>query len=440
MSKSSSYYANSVITYRFRLLCVAITTLIIPAYAAVPTEPYHVDCMPFPKHRHNEWPQVPEDYKWDPAAHLQVEKPSFVKNLDFESVDGLEMGDPNLAYSDAFRVVSPEGNRLLLETINAHKHHIKGNARQQGILRGLGYFSQYIEDFLHDETFLGEISKIAGEPLCPSTFGSHITQVNFGKPGAGGEVDKWHFDSVDYVLVIILSDIEDMVGGKLETLEKNLGGREAVLQMAAEGGVPEEYVRQQSYAHSGYGVLCQGSKIMHRVTPVLEAKEDRISFVISFAKTNVFGEDNTRTLKYCKDPYDVTAWEMARHEAWRQSGVLKYLIEESDPNIIKADDIAQMLDNCADRLKRAARIIRHEEDDAVAWLKTDSSGKSHAGDTTPTNENDKDDIHLSEETSNASRIPDPEALKTKTVEPETTGSFFSGLKRNYRLLINATEL
>lgn len=56
---------------------------------------------------------------------------------------------------------------------------------------------------------------------------------------------------------------------------------------------------------------------MHRVTPVLEAKEDRISFVISFAKTDVFGEDNTRTLKYAGDHLDVTGWEMARHEAWR---------------------------------------------------------------------------------------------------------------------------
>jgi len=56
-------------------------------------------------------------------------------------------------------------------------------------------------------------------------------------------VDKWHFDSVDYVLVVILSDIEDMVGGKLETLEKNLGGKEEVLKIAGEGGVPMEYVR-----------------------------------------------------------------------------------------------------------------------------------------------------------------------------------------------------
>ena len=67
--------------------------------------------------------------------------------------------------------------------------------------------------------------------------------MNFGKPGGGADVDKWHFDSVDYVLVIILSDIEDMVGGNLETYEANSGGKEATLEIAGRGGVPQEHVR-----------------------------------------------------------------------------------------------------------------------------------------------------------------------------------------------------
>lgn len=117
-------------------------------------------------------------------------------------------------------------------------------------------------------------------------------------------------------------------------------------------------MKQQTYAHAGYGILAQGSKILHRVTPVLEAKEDRISFIVSFARTDMFGEDNTRTFKIYNDPWDVVAWEMARHTAWRQSGILKYLIEESDPNEMGAEDFAVMLDKAAARLRRASRIIR----------------------------------------------------------------------------------
>ena len=116
--------------------------------------------------------------------------------------------------------------------------------------------------------------------------------------------------------MIILSDIEDMIGGELEVLRLNLGGQQATRDLQ-EKGLPQEHIEKQTYAHSGYGILAQGSKILHRVTPVLEANEDRISFVISFAKTDAFGEDNTSTLKYAGDPNDITAWEMAKHEAWR---------------------------------------------------------------------------------------------------------------------------
>ena len=59
---------------------------------------------------------------------------------------------------------------------------------------------------------------------------------------------------------------------------------------------------------------------MHRVTPVLEAREDRVSLVISFMATDVFGKDNTRTTKHTKDPYEVLSWEFAKHTAWRASG------------------------------------------------------------------------------------------------------------------------
>lgn len=73
---------------------------------------------------------------------------------------------------------------------------------------------------------------MAGEKLCPATYGSNSVQVNFGKVGnAAKSVDSWHFDSVDYVVVIILSDIEDMVGGELEVLRKNLGGKEATKKL-----------------------------------------------------------------------------------------------------------------------------------------------------------------------------------------------------------------
>jgi len=177
------------------------------------------------------------------------------------------------------------------------------------------------------------------------------------------------------VLVIILSDIKDMVGGELQVLQKNLGGKEATLKMC-QNGVPEKYVENQSYQNAGYGILAQGSKIFHKVSPVMSANKDRISYVISFARADAFGEDHTRTLKYCKDHENVIVWEMARHEAWRQQGVLNWVIEESDPNQVEPEDFANILDGSAARLQRAAAIIRNEYDDAVGWVPGKKEKKS----------------------------------------------------------------
>ena len=124
----------------------------------------------------------------------------------------------------------------------------------------------------------------------------------------------------------------------------------------------------QTYQSAGYGIFAQGSKIFHKVSPVLSARETRISYVVSFCRADAFGEDNTRTVKYTKDHENVTAWEMARHEAWRQQGMLDWIIKESDPNVVDPEDFAQMLDKSAARLQRAAAIIRDEYDDAVGWI------------------------------------------------------------------------
>ena len=41
-------------------------------------------------------------------------------------------------------------------------------------------------------------------------------QINFGEVGSDKPVDKWHLDSVPFVMVLILSDLEGMVGGDLK--------------------------------------------------------------------------------------------------------------------------------------------------------------------------------------------------------------------------------
>lgn len=95
---------------------------------------------------------------------------------------------------------------------------------------------------LTNDKFLAFISSMANEPLCMHNLGMHVAHVNFGKIDPTYEADKWHFDSVEYVLVIVLSDIEGMDGGELEVLKMDLGSPEATEALRRNGGPPQEYV------------------------------------------------------------------------------------------------------------------------------------------------------------------------------------------------------
>ena len=77
-------------------------------------------------------------------------------------------------------------------------------------------------------------------------------------------------------------------------------------------------------------MLVQGTKILHSVTPVLSAKEDRISFVNSYGRRDVFAEDRTRfsSMMAAGDPEEIYELEYARHKAWRVMGQMKHVVED----------------------------------------------------------------------------------------------------------------
>ena len=50
-------------------------------------------------------------------------------------------------------------------------------------------------------------------------------------------------------------------------------------------------VETVSYKKQGYCIAAQGSELCHQVTEVKSAREDRISFVVSFMPANVYQPD-----------------------------------------------------------------------------------------------------------------------------------------------------
>ena len=80
-------------------------------------------------------------------------------------------------------------------------------------------------------------------------------------------LDPWHWDSLAYTGVLLLNDMEGLVGGELEIMDME---KRKALKLLENGeyrkGVHSSVV---SYEEPGKMILAQGSEILHHVTPVL---------------------------------------------------------------------------------------------------------------------------------------------------------------------------
>ena len=89
-------------------------------------------------------------------------------------------------------------------------------------------------------------------------------------------------------LKFIYSDIEGMQGGELQFIPQ----RKSIAQeLFKSSKISSKDVETVSYKQNGYCIAAQGSELCHQVTPVISAKEDRISLVVSFQPANVYQPD-----------------------------------------------------------------------------------------------------------------------------------------------------
>lgn len=123
--------------------------------------------------------------------------------------------------------------------------------------------------------------------------------------------------------------------------------------------------------------------MLHHVTPVLKAKEPRISLINSYVSRNVFREDLTKyaTFEEC-DPKHITSLEFARHKAWRATGLMRYIIdgipfpshrkqgqEEESEHELKEHKrlLCDILEKATHELTNARRLIAGEVTDAIGY-------------------------------------------------------------------------
>ena len=235
----------------------------------------HINPLPFPETTILKNPAYQEKEEcFDERIHLDIRPPNYIVDLNFQMVSfpycNKDKNDfVGLAYSLPFKLLSNRGIERINHIIRKNTNLAKQNERNNNI-RGLGYISKIIRDFSYSEKVLTLFSEMARTPLCLHNCFMNIAQVNIGKIGSDRAVDEWHTDSVDYVMVLILSKTTAMIGGELQVLQLSDANGNIFKDLKVKG-IPREKVKNICFPEPGYCILMQGSLIMHSVTPLSKA-------------------------------------------------------------------------------------------------------------------------------------------------------------------------
>ena len=238
--------------------------------------------------------------KFNASIHLQLELPQSLARLDDFTLQPLQTQQyvshmnssegSKLAFTSPFRIFSNEGIKVLHDIIEREKHHANKNHRNLQ-LRGLYYKSAFIRDLVTNQEMLEFLSRLAGEPILPHFLLMNAAAVNIGKVNEEtvieGVVDPWHYDSVRFVGISLISDITDMKGGELQIVKRR---KQEALDLIhnTSNNMTENDVLTVSYERAGYCIFVQGSEMVHRVRKVESAKEPRLSLIMSFQPANPF--------------------------------------------------------------------------------------------------------------------------------------------------------
>jgi len=328
--------------------------------------------IPFPQAQPHEFPlEFPEEK--EPVYNPQIHLSEFVLNdgqvnvhqLDtyeeFEQIPPPESNaNSNLAFSQSFQVLSPEGVRTLRGILDDLKQYAKHHGRQPCANRHQGYRSRFIRDFNRCTILHRFLSKLAGHEITAHSMVSHYSHTNYGIVGDGRAVDQWHVDSVPFVVVILMSDMTDAEGGILEVIK---APQEPAWRMLHEtkNNVPQEHLLQVNYPGMGWGIFMQGSRMVHHVTKVSNAREPRITVVNSYMSVNPFVPDSTKYITYSNE--STVNFEYARHKAWRASQQLQALVDSKDWKTNQ--EIVTNLQDSISELVTAAKYVSGVDTDVL---------------------------------------------------------------------------
>lgn len=249
-----------------------------------------------------------------------------LKDLGYDDAHIASM-PTTFAQSSSFSVLAAAGIQRLREELVRLQPYIQSSPRIPSVLRGVAYRSRYIRSLCTSPTLTRYLSKIAGCALVPHPMGIMHGHTNLLPQGErrGESVDKWHRDTVTFVLIIFISPEDKYQGGKFEFFKGTVSEAETILQAGLP--LPAERVCNIGGQQPGFGVFQQGWQVYHRAQAVTPQSEERTTFVLSFVPADVrpYGPEACVRLSQTYneiDPLHVLMPDWVRFRCWRAQRLL----------------------------------------------------------------------------------------------------------------------
>ena len=169
-----------------------------------------------------QWQDYTDEPIFDPKIHLS--------NWNIDEIKQESSKLPNdstkFGFTKPFKFLTDEGYSVIRTILNREYQNgfVKPDRRIQYCLRGVTYRSPFLRAFSESCELSKLASEVVEEPLIIHPILSNHSHVNWGLPtdqtGEVKNVDQWHQDSVSHVLIVLMSDMTDSVGGELEIIFK----------------------------------------------------------------------------------------------------------------------------------------------------------------------------------------------------------------------------
>ena len=263
---------------------------------------------------------------FEPSRDLQLEPPArrvMLSELGYKNEE-IDASPSQMAVALPFRILSDSGVEKLqsvVDRLSTRLDGVKGSRK----LRSNVFRSKFIHDVCNSQDLTDFLSDIAGLQLEPCTFRVQQGHLNFAPSDVEREIVRWHYDTVNFSLAVMVSDPEEYEGADYEYFQGTVEEADRILR--EDGQLPVERTQRVVYRGAGFAMLAQGNRLEHRVTS-LDKPGERITLVNCYLAADCSYSDPC-TLDHLEavDPHAMLYPEWVRHKAIRSSRKLQAVAE-----------------------------------------------------------------------------------------------------------------